>query len=172
MKPLRTASTLSLLILVGIVSVASAGNSHTIQNLAPTTGYTGNAFADLVVGVLGEDIPDGMSQISDAGLIHVIYGFPSGLGPGDSEIFHQNTAWAEDDAEAGDNFGSALASGDFNGDGNYDIAIGVPYEDIGTISQCGRRARDIRLRFGRSFYFGGPILASKHLVRRRFGGVE
>jgi hypothetical protein len=138
MKPLRTASNLlSLLIVIGIVSVASAGNSQALQNLAPTMGYTGHAFADLVVGVPGEDIPDGMSQISDAGSIHVIYGFPSGLGPGDNEIFHQNVAWAEDDAEAHDEFGSALASGDFNGDGNYDIAIGVPYEDIGTIISAG-----------------------------------
>jgi hypothetical protein len=32
-------------------------------------------------------------------------------------------------AEAGDRFGSALAAGDFDGDGFADLAIGVPYED-------------------------------------------
>jgi hypothetical protein len=131
MKPLRTAPRLlSLLIMMGLVLVASTGSSQAIQDLALTTGYTGNAFADLVVGVPGEDVVDGKSEISDAGMIHVIYGFPSGLGPANSESFHQNTAWAEDEAEADDEFGSALASGDFNGDGNYDVAIGVPYEDL------------------------------------------
>ena len=32
-------------------------------------------------------------------------------------------------AEAGDQFGFALATGDFNHDGNLDAAIGVPFED-------------------------------------------
>ncbi|GMA88348.1 hypothetical protein GCM10025868_35980 [Angustibacter aerolatus] len=34
--------------------------------------------------------------------------------------------------EAGDGFGSALAAGDFDGDGRRDLAVGVPGEDIGS----------------------------------------
>ena len=33
-------------------------------------------------------------------------------------------------AETGDQFGRALTVGDFNGDGNDDLVIGVPYEDL------------------------------------------
>ncbi|ADG88621.1 FG-GAP repeat protein [Thermobispora bispora] len=41
-------------------------------------------------------------------------------------------------AEAWDAFGSALAAGDFNGDGRDDLAIGVPGEDL----SAGRRAME------------------------------
>ena len=36
-------------------------------------------------------------------------------------------------AEVGDWFGEELATGDFNGDGRDDLAVGVPKEDIGSI---------------------------------------
>ena len=32
--------------------------------------------------------------------------------------------------ESGDQFGTTLAAGDFNGDGRADLAIGVPLEDV------------------------------------------
>ena len=40
-------------------------------------------------------------------------------------------------AEENDRFGSALASGDFDGNGEFDVAIGVPNEDIGNIQNAG-----------------------------------
>ena len=36
-----------------------------------------------------------------------------------------------------DNFGTALGVGDFNGDGADDLAIGVPMEDISSITNQG-----------------------------------
>ena len=42
-----------------------------------------------------------------------------------------------DAAEAGDQFGAVLTTGDFNGDGYADLAVGVPGEDVGSISDAG-----------------------------------
>ncbi len=39
--------------------------------------------------------------------------------------------------ENGDRFGAATAVGDFNSDGYDDLAIGIPFEDISTISDNG-----------------------------------
>lgn len=39
--------------------------------------------------------------------------------------------------ESGDQYGAALASGDFNGDGFADLAVGSPFEDVGAISNAG-----------------------------------
>jgi hypothetical protein len=128
---LGTASRIiSVFMLASLILVARPGTSHAFDVQAPMTGYTGDAFADLVVGVPGEDIPDPPSSIEDAGMIHMIYGFPMGLNAQGNQTFHQDTDWVEDQAEEDDQMGSALASGDFNGDGNFDIAIGIPYEDI------------------------------------------
>jgi hypothetical protein len=46
-------------------------------------------------------------------------------------------AFPIDPAETGDEFGTALAFGDFNGDGFDDLAVGVPGEDVGPIVNAG-----------------------------------
>jgi hypothetical protein len=43
----------------------------------------------------------------------------------------------EEIAESSDELGRSLTSGDFNGDGFDDLAIGVPREDIGNIQNAG-----------------------------------
>src|SRR4029077_9471581 len=43
----------------------------------------------------------------------------------------QDSPGIQDQAESSDQFGFSLASGDFDGDGFDDLAIGVPLEDIG-----------------------------------------
>ena len=49
----------------------------------------------------------------------------------------QDALSSGDGAEAGDQFGSALAVGDFEGDGFDDLAVGVPGEDVGPIPDAG-----------------------------------
>jgi hypothetical protein len=46
-----------------------------------------------------------------------------------SKVFDQNIISGAGNAETGDEFGHALAAGDFNGDGYDDLAIGVPGEN-------------------------------------------
>jgi hypothetical protein len=47
------------------------------------------------------------------------------------------TPTVDGQAEGGDEFGAALAVGDFNNDGFQDAAIGSPYEDVGDIDGAG-----------------------------------
>jgi hypothetical protein len=89
----------------------------------------GDGDTDLIVGVRYEDI----NGTGDAGAVNVIYSGGAGIGLSDvgNQRWHQNSAGVEDSAEVGDEFGSSLAAGDFNGDGVVDVAIGVSGENGG-----------------------------------------
>jgi hypothetical protein len=78
------------------------------------------------VGVPGE----GVKGVGDAGLIHVFYGDSNGLATSGSQVFEQGSPGMPGAREAGDEFGWSLSAGDFDGDGNSDLAVGVPYENI------------------------------------------
>jgi FG-GAP repeat len=79
--------------------------------------------ADLAVGVPGEDF----GSIRDAGGVAVFY---SGTGASPSGGFwRQGTNGIGGHAEAGDEFGSAVAAADFGKGMRADLAVGVPGED-------------------------------------------
>jgi hypothetical protein len=89
--------------------------------------FDGDGVADLAVGLPGEDI----GVVVDAGAVHIVYGSaPGGLVTTGNQYFHQNVLSMEDEAEFNDRYGSALAAGDFNGDGRDDLAVGVPWESF------------------------------------------
>jgi len=90
-----------------------------------TGDFDGDGDDDLAVGSPGEDA-DGFDH---AGGVFTLYGSAIGLTDVSSERITQNGGVPGDPA-AGDRFGSALAAGDFDGDGDDDLAIGVPYEDF------------------------------------------
>jgi hypothetical protein len=62
---------------------------------------------------------------------NVIYGSGSGLAFPGMQRWDQDSPGVPDSAESGDDFGAALAAGDFDGDGTADLAVGVPREDLG-----------------------------------------
>ncbi len=90
--------------------------------------FNGDGFDDLAIGVPGED--------SGAGIVQVLYGSGTGLTATGSQTWGQ-TILGTDVSEAGDNFGAALAAGDYNNDGRSDLAVGVPGEDIGAATDAG-----------------------------------
>ena len=101
---------------------------------AQRADFNGDGFADLAIGVPDEDA----GRIADAGAVDIVYGAPSGLGPTGSQHLTQSVSSAGGDPpEAGDRFGSAIAAGNFNGDGFTDLAVGVPGEDLGSASDAG-----------------------------------
>jgi hypothetical protein len=84
---------------------------------------------DLAIGVPGDN-PDG---INSAGGVYVLYGAPGGPG---GVLFEEDEYWSYATvnlggfASAGDAFGRTLAAGDFDGDGDDDLAIGVPGDNV------------------------------------------
>jgi len=61
------------------------------------------------------------------GVVMVFFGSNEGLLPATCSQLSQSDMGGEE--ESGDRFGWTLASGDFNGNGNDDLAVGAPYED-------------------------------------------
>ena len=91
--------------------------------------FNGDDRCDLVVGVPGEDI----GTIRDAGAVNVLYGGGNVLTATGNQFWHQNSPSVLQMAEAGDSMGASVATGDFNGDGYADVAIGAPGENIGQV---------------------------------------
>jgi plastocyanin len=88
--------------------------------------FDNDGFCDLAVGVPGE----GINNVAGAGVVHIIYGAGGGLSAFGDELWHQGSSGINGRQEAYDGYGAALASGDFNGDGYDDLAVGSPYENL------------------------------------------
>jgi FG-GAP repeat len=68
--------------------------------------------------------------VNSAGIVDVHFTSAS------TQVWHQGVAGIPGGLES-DLFGLALAVGDFNGDGADDLAIGVPFEDVGSVEAAG-----------------------------------
>ena len=79
--------------------------------------------------------------VANAGAVRIQYSGGSGVTAADDLVTDFFPPGGISDAEPGDEFGAALAAGDFNSDGFDDLAIGVPFEDaiVGGVSytNCG-----------------------------------
>lgn len=114
--------------------IADVAESNDTFGEALTAGdFNGDGRDDLAIGVPREDI----GTIVDAGAVHVVYGTEQGLHPNVDQFWHQNAVDIEGVAENGDRFGAALATGLFNDDTRADLAIGVPGENEGALSDTG-----------------------------------
>lgn len=99
--------------------------------------FDGDGVDDLAVAAPN----DSQSGIADAGIVQVFYGTAS-VGIRDSgvdqkvidQLIHQNSSIdgegsIDDACEANDYFGYSLAAGDFDNDGAFDLAVGIPGEN-------------------------------------------
>jgi hypothetical protein len=95
--------------------------------------------SDLAVGVQGENL----GGKHDVGAVNVLYGTATGLGAKGNQFWNQDSPGVLDVAEpqgagaTGDMFGAAVLGADFGKSGRDDLAVGVPSEDIGTITEAG-----------------------------------
>jgi len=138
--------------LVGLNSRSFQGGCYGIDAAETRTGGIVARVDDLaswVTGVVGAPRGtdfncDGIEDIAiadpgatvggdaGAGSVRIVYGG----GKGTAEI-QQDLDWVNGGAEAGDAFGEALATVDYNADGCTDLVVGTPGEDLGDAADAG-----------------------------------
>lgn len=108
------------------------GGSQAVAAPACTAGtpsdFNGDGIRDTVIA----DPDATVSGKERAGLVHIVLGGGKGV-----VDISQATANVADGPEAGDRFGFSLAVYDANKDGCSDLAVGIPYEDVGTVKDAG-----------------------------------
>jgi hypothetical protein len=113
-----------------------------------TATLAGGWWGALAVGDFDDDGNADLAHGSPRGLrggtVSVLYGSTSGLDPSTTELWHQDVPGVPDTDEKADFFGYALATGDLDGDGADDLAIGAPREDLGETPNAG----SVTLLFG------------------------
>jgi hypothetical protein len=101
--------------------------------------FDGDRRDDLAIGAPGDSAQWMFGDVGEAGSVTVLYGAARGLSTYSSRTryWNQNSEGMPDAAEPGDDFGTSLAAGDFDGDGAEDLAIGVPGEGFRGIDDAG-----------------------------------
>ena len=96
--------------------------------------FDGDGFDDLAVGTPFED--NGPTRIN-VGSVKAIYGTAAGLTAIGNQQWYQDTPGIAGAGENFDQFGFAVTAGDFDGDGEADLVLGVFGEDNGATPNTG-----------------------------------
>jgi hypothetical protein len=84
--------------------------------------FDGDTYDDLVIGAPGRD----RNSKTDTGAVTILYGTPAGLQGFGDNLFDMGSPGVREGPTPGAGFGTVLVSGDFDGDGYDDIAVGAP----------------------------------------------
>ncbi|HEY5786639.1 MAG TPA: FG-GAP repeat protein [Microlunatus sp.] len=129
--------------------LASAKTKTISQNTSKVEGSaeSGDRFgSSLAVGDFGRSAKDDLAiaapyediqNAKDTGMVHVLYGATKGLTGSGSSAFGQANRAISGLHETGDLFGFSLSAGNLGRSAKDELAIGVPYEDIGTRVDAG-----------------------------------
>ncbi|MFF3323562.1 FG-GAP repeat protein [Streptomyces sp. NPDC002889] len=121
-------------VLHGAPSVEALGDGGAFEGgpAVVSSDFNQDGQDDLAIGDTGFGSPIGGSVS-----VYLGRGDLSGLDPTPAQTWTQDSPGVPGRAEAGDRWGAEMSSGDTNGDGFPDLAIGAPGEDIGSVSDAG-----------------------------------
>ena len=106
-----------------------AGIDETSDNYGSAVAigdFNNDGYDDLAIGIRLET-PDGTPGSTGGGAVHVVYGSAAGLTGTNDRMFTPADIGLAIIVGKPPELGSALAAGDFDGDGKDDLAMGAPY---------------------------------------------
>ena len=104
-------------------------------NVLAVADFDRDGFGDLVVGDPGLCYRE--PKEDECGAVLVFSGSASGFHPQPRQIWDADSPGLPGKSDPGDQFGTRVGVGDLNDDGNPDLAIGAPYDDVGRIRDAG-----------------------------------
>jgi hypothetical protein len=144
----------------GVAGVSILGDrfGHTIAG----GDFSGDGASDLAVGIPLKDVPGADTQgggiVQDAGAVLVLLGIEgTGLVTANQQVFDETDIFIN--AAPGnvslpdDQFGSALAAGDFDGNNRDDLAIGAPLRDVRRLANSG----GVFIKYSNQVPLGGGV---------------
>lgn len=118
---------------VGTLLCLTAPTSAFAAGPARAFDFDGDGHDDLAVGAPGESV--GAQDF--AGAVQAFRGTATGPTVDGNQLWSQASAGIGGSAEFGDRFGAVVASGDFDGDGHADLAVGAPGESVDAKVEAG-----------------------------------
>jgi extracellular elastinolytic metalloproteinase len=115
----------------GVVGSAAAGAKFGAAIAAGD--FNGDGYDDLAVGAPGDTI----GGKAGAGSVTILLGSSAGLTGAGSQQWTQDSSGILDTTAAGDGFGSALTSANLGRGAQDDLAVGVPNNEVGTVTDAG-----------------------------------
>jgi FG-GAP repeat len=110
--------------------VADSPEDSDIFGLGLAVSNVGRSnLADLLIGAPGEGAPP-TAELT--GMLHVLFGANNGVTSKGAKVFTQDTPGVPDSRQGFDLFGRSVAAGDFDGDGDNDVAVGSDGESFGS----------------------------------------
>jgi hypothetical protein len=111
--------------IAGAPGIAGGAEAHDLFGTSIAIGdFNRDGYDDLAIGVPTEEI----AGLINAGAVNVIYGSPFGLQLWGNHLLTLSNVSFNQNQQASE-FGRTLTTGDFNCDGNDDLAVGIPSWD-------------------------------------------